>query len=676
MTIPLNPRIMDAICMDHVVPTTGGLHIRRDGMMALTDDPLLVEAFDLVAPSGYAYVTLGKGMTEAFDDLAPAATAFDGDVRTAGQAGSHAQRVARNLLYQFLNGHPGYALDRLVERPLGDHGLNLAGVAARADAAGLPVDVRGPFDFAGVDPQRLIGFSSDLRIVPIAQADLIRVVPYRHWTPDPYRDMGADLIDGVLAQSYPSERIVFDGAGGVLLGLPAALAERAYGTAFRGFRPLDPIDMRATTPQILTRYGDLLAAMAATPRGTHALVQVGEQVSLAIHDGHGISFVNPDPAVSGVSTVFPAAPGEIRLSVLDGAMQLDERLLGLDAVRPEPAGPRFDVRHSGAASLHHDFGKGRTLDLIGVAPGPFMDRVEKAAAGLDQSVIVIGAERQSDAPTPAELAALDWQLHQHRTNRRLPVVITRGPATEDLRRITAFYKVPLLFQTAGTGGFSLDNLWAGVGGATALPPAKEITADLLQAYAGRNRVSDLPAVPDDLARLLATPLEDTDAILTEVRRPESSLRGLRDRIGEFGATKDLFAAHAGFLNLLDNDASLAERMLAYRGGGADRAGMFFAAMPAVVAKEPAARAAAVADIEAITRGTLDDGAMRAIMKALHLHMEGADTRVVMDMIHSHNMYLPKSGRATIIRHLQELQPKMPEQADGLNQIALYVTTCP
>ncbi|GAB7042490.1 MULTISPECIES: hypothetical protein [Catenuloplanes] len=675
MTLPLTQRVMDAICLDHIIPTDSGLHLRRDGMAALTDDPLMLAAFDVIAPDGYTYITLGKGMTEAFDDLAPATTRVGDDgVRTPGNAGTHGQRVARGLLYQFLNGHPDYALDRMVERPLGEHNLTVADAAARADAAGLPVDILATVDLGGVDRNRLIGFSRDLRIVPVDQAQLLRVMPARHWAPDPYAGQGKELLDGVLSTTYPSARIVFDGQGGVRIGLPPALVAHAYGEVLRrSGTPLTVADFPKTA-QLIQGYGDLLAAIAGSPMGSHTLVQVGDQVTLAINDARGLSFVDPGTAQATVFAADPAGP--IRIAPLGGEMDLETRLLDLAADRPGVDGPRQPVRHSGAAAAYRDFGGSRTLDVIGGVPSRFMDRVAEAAARLDQSVVVIGSERLSDAPTPAELAALDWQLFQHTNNRGVPVVITRGTVSGELRRIVEHYRVPLLHQTAGTGtGFSLDNLWAGVGGATAVPPAKEITADLLAAYAGRRRVSTLPKAPDALSSYLATPLENADAVRTALAEHGTALRELRPRIAEFGAS-GVFAAHAAFLDVLDRDPVFADTLLTYRAGGDDKADGLFAAVPAVAAQEPAARDAAFAEIDAITLGTLDDGASRAILKALHLHLQGADTETVKGMIYSHSTYLPRDGRTQWIRRLQDLQKQMPQHAEGLNQVALYVTTCP
>ncbi|MFI5845012.1 hypothetical protein ACIA8K_35455 [Catenuloplanes sp. NPDC051500] len=677
MTLPLTQRVMDAICLDHVIPTDSGLHLHRDGMSALTDDPLLQAAFDVVAPDGYTYVTLGKGMTEAFDDLAAAGTRIGEDgVRAPGTAGTHGQRVARGLLYQFLNGHPDYALDRMVERPLGAHGLSVADAAARADAAGLPVDILATADLSGVDRNRLIGFSRDLRIVPIDRAQLIRVVPRRHWAPDPYADQTKELLDGVLSEAYPSARIVFDGQGGVRVGLPPVLAAHAYGEVLRRLgRPLDARDFPKDS-QLVRGYGDLLAAVAGTDIGSHTLVQAGDQVTLAINDRFGVSFVDPG---TGQATVFPADPATpIRIAPLGGEMDLETRLLDLDADRPGVNVSRQPVRHSGAATAYHEFDATRTLDVIGGAPSRFLDRIVEAAARIDQSVVVIGSERLSDAPTPAELAALDWQLFQHTNNGGVPLVITRGKVSPELSRIVAHYKgVPLLKQTAGSGtGFSLDNLWVGTGGATTVPPAKEITADLLAAYAGRRRVSELDKAPAALSSFLTTPLENTGAIRSALAAHGSALRDLRPQIKDFGATAGVFAAHAAFLDVLDQDPVLADTLLTYRAGGDDKAGTLFAAVPALVTKPPADRDAGFAAIDAITLGTLDDGASRAILKALHLQLKGADDTVVRDMIYSHSVYLPQEGRTQLIRGLQELNKQMPEHTEDLNKVALYVTTCP
>ncbi|WP_157240541.1 hypothetical protein [Catenuloplanes japonicus] len=662
MTLPITPRVMDAICLDHAVPTGSGLHLRRNGLVdPVDDDPLLTEALDVTAPDGYAYITLGLGMTEAF---APGDT--------------HDRQIARKLFEQFLRGHPPYALDRMVERPLGDHGLSLTEAAHRAEVAGLPVDVSGPFpDLDEAGPHRLIGFSAESRVVPVDQAVTIRVVPrthamfHEHRKADPFEGEDPALLGGALSRSYPSARIVFDSDGGVRLGLPATLVAHAYGPALQGGgRPLDARDLPPVVERV-RRYGDLIAAMTGTPAGTHALVEVDGQVTLAVHDAHGLSFLDPG---TGAATVFPAEPGSIGLAVLDGAMDLATRLTALDALRPAPV-PQLAVRHTGTVTRARELSQGRTLDLIGTgAPDAFLNSIADAAATIDQSVIVIGADRPSSTPSRADLLALDLQLFQHSVNRGVPLVITRGAVDDEFRKIVDHYQVPVLHQTLGTGGLGLDIVWSGIGGATAQPPAREISPELLRAYAGRGRTSALPEPDQQLAAFLATPLEETAAILAA---PGSTLRALRAQIGPLGADPTLFAAHDAFLNVLDSDPLLAKTFLDYRAGGANRPDLLFDEVPRLAAQEPAGRDAAFRNLEAITMGTLDDGASRGILEALHLQLtDPSNQDAVRQMVHSHSAYLPKDGRTDWIRRLQKLSVEMPGHLEQINQVALYVTTCP
>ncbi|MDP9796127.1 hypothetical protein J2S43_004639 [Catenuloplanes nepalensis] len=690
MTLPLTQRVMDAICLDHIVPTPTGLHLRRDGMAALLDDQLLTEALDLTAPDGYAYVTLGKGMEDTFADVRDATTAWADGVRTAGAAGTHAQRVARNLFYQFINGHPGTALDRMVERLIGETGLSPAELIARADASGLPVDSIGrdlPPDL--VDQQRLIGFSRDMRIVPVEEAYLIRVVPSRHWAgPDPFAGESAESLARVLSAAYPSARLVFLPDGTMRAGLPETLADHLYGDALRSFgRALDAQDFPETF-QTLQRYGDLLAAMAATPvgtepgsrAGTQALIRIGDQVTLANHDAHGISFLNLGPDLAGgVTTPFAARPGAIDVAVLDGLMTLPERLLDLNLTQPAPAPahPLLPIRHAGPITLHRDLGNGHTLDRIGAVPEPVMSRVEKALAGVGQSGIVL----RPGTLTGAELAALDQQLFQHLYNGGRPIVVTLGKVDDELRQLAERRETPVLHQTAGTGMFSLDNMWAAVGGSVAVQPAKEITADVLQPYAGR-RMSERPRPPEKVAEYLSTPLEDVQAIRTLLRQDGGTLRTLLPQIDEQGARPQTFAAHAALLRVFDEDPAFAERLLEYRVGGVNNADRLFAAAADKMTLAPEARDEAFADIEAITLGVLDDGASRGILRGIQMLAQGHGYERAKQEIFKHRSYLPDDGRAKWVRLAATLRPVMlskyghvPNFLDDFDRTVVYVQEC-
>ncbi|MFY1672109.1 hypothetical protein ACN27G_19410 [Plantactinospora sp. WMMB334] len=714
MTIPLTPRIMDAICLDHVVPTNTGVHLQVNPQVGGDGGPLLAEANDLPGIDGITYLSLGDGMIDAAHELAPAAVHWQDGIRTAGEAGTATARRARTLLYQFLRGIPPVALERMVERPLGEHGLSLADAAARADAIGLPVyvtaaDLRS--DDAGerpsVNPNRILAFDREMRLVPsVEDAYIIGVVPGRHWAPDPYAGLDDEIVAEVLGHPYPPGRMVFDD-GQVRLGLPASLTDRAHARPLREFgRPLVPDDLARTgTP--VTRvggYGELLARMAATDPGAYALVAVdgpdgATSVYLGVHDAHGVAFLDLG---AGRAAVFPQDPGQIQLAQLSGDAEILTVLRDLGASRPvDPAARQRPAAPPSGVRLHRQVGRdgAHAVELIGEfnsVPKRLLEQVTTAARDGELDVIVIGGGtgkqpgRPSARPGRRELLNLEMRLFQYLGSDALPAVVATGDVDQNVLDVLDRYHVPLLRRTVGAAGggpmqggglsLNLDNLWEArgpQGRRVDVPPQKDVTGALLRAATGQRPPADLRRPPARLLSYLSVPLENTTALRAELTEHGTALRHLRPQIEGLGVQRDVFAAHDAFLRMTERNPDLVDAAFDYLGAdAASRFGKILSAVPTLAAKEPEARRTAFEDMASITRGTTDDGASRAILSAIGQRIEGASPESVRKEIFRHSAYLPRSGRNDLLSTLKELVEQMPEHRAALNEVAIYVADCP
>ncbi len=302
------------------------------------------------------------------------------------------------VLFQFLRGLPAEVLDRAVLRLRDPSGLTLDEIAARADAAGLPIEIpRAELGEGPMDPARLIGFTADFRLTTVAEAEILWVAPLRHWTTDAYRGADPAVLTAALSTPYPLARLIFDGVNGVSLGLPAPLVTHAHGETMAGLRrPLDARDLPAGPGRRIGGYGDLLTALAEP--GTRAFVQVDGEVFLALHDRHGLSLL--DPATGGAA-VLPPTPDRIALHPVDGAPDLAAWLHDLRTRRP---GTR-PIRHSAGIRAIPLGDAGRTLDVIGTLHGRLLTEITAAASatGVHAPVVVVATGR----PTDAQLSDLE-----------------------------------------------------------------------------------------------------------------------------------------------------------------------------------------------------------------------------------------------------------------------------
>ncbi|MDP9796188.1 hypothetical protein J2S43_004700 [Catenuloplanes nepalensis] len=686
MDLPLLAQHANAVCIDHVFPTMTGAHVHTEPISARDGDPRVRELAGLPGRDGHVYLSFG--------------TEIDTALAASGGGGR-----GRAVLYQFLRGVPAEVADRAVVRLLEPDGLTLADVAARADQAGLPVEVPRAMVTAGgpvVDPSRLIGFDAAMRLVPVAAAETLWIAPARHWAAGAYADAGPEAVAVALRTAYPLARIVFDGAGGVHLGLPAALVAHAHGAELAALRrPLGPRDLPATAGKAIGGYGDLLAALAEP--GTRAFVTVraasgAELTVLAVHDRHGLSFLDPG---TGGAAVFPEAPSAITLHPADGTASLAD-------LHTPPV-----INHSSTVHAVPAGARGRTIDVVGppgALSGLFLAELVAAAEGVDAPVVVVATEKQSAAPSTGQLLGLEWLLLQHRFGGGAPpIVVIRGDATPALSHVLGGYGVPVVHQPRTTGGglgLNLDNLWSGrdAAGNPVAAPVRALTADLLRAVgaarpnaAGAARPNAAGAarphtagaalsqaagaarpragmtgrpVDERLRSYLFTPLEDVAAIRSAVAAHGSALKTLMPQVSELGLVQaDLFAGWEAILRI-EERADPVVTEAAYESLGAGASSLAF--VPAVLDRGPDV----LTDLIDLTRGPVDNGARRAILGAMAKGMSGAPLEEIRREIYRHSVYLPETGRTALIRELQGLAVRRPEHSALFEQVAIYVETCP
>lgn len=668
MNLPLINQNANSICIDHVLPTAAGAHIHTESISTRDRDPRVRQLTNLPGRDGHVYLSFGAEIDAALAE--------------AGTGSGRGQAV----LYQFLRGLPPEVTDRAVVRVLDPAGLTLADIAARADLAGLPIEVSraalapdrpgGP----AVDPGRLLGFGDGMRLTPVADAETLWVAPARHWSPGAYADAGPAALEAALHTAYPLARMVFDGAGGVHLGLPGPLVAHAHAADLAGLRrPLGPRDLPDTPRQDISGYGDLLAALAVP--GTRAFVSVrsasGASLTvLALHDRHGLSFL--DPATGGAA-VFPEAPASIGLYPVQGEAGLAS---WLTEIRPVSAEPR-PISHSSTVRAI-PLGNGRAIDVVGspgVLPDLFVAELTAAAEGVDAPVVVVATGRQSTAPSARQLLGLEWVLLQHRRNQlaggAAPIVVIRGDAPPQVTALLGGYDFAVVQQsrTSGSGlSLNLDNLWSGrdVAGNPAAAPVRTLTADFLRTVGATRPASAKTGRPADerLMSFLFTPLEDVTAIRSAVAEHGSALKTLVPEISRLGlVNQDLFAGWEAILRIEERaDPVLTEAAYGYL--GTESPTLSF--VPSVLEKGPEA----LSDLIDLTKGPLDDGASRAILGALRKGIAGAPIDEVKAEIYRHSVYLPETGRTGWIRELQDFSRRMPEHNALFEQVAVFVETCP
>lgn len=707
MTLPITPANMDAICLEHVLPTSTGNHVFNAASSSMARSDLLDEALHLPGVDKYTYVSFGLGMRDALTDASPATTVWEDGVPRPTGALSPDKGSVRTLMYQYFRGIPAEALDRLVERPLFGRGqedvrMTPADLAARADMMGLPVEI--PLDrFAPPAPgeqtvlsSRIVYFNASGPAAP-GDATLIRVEPSRVWDANPFATAGPDVLAEAIKGGYPGGRVVPLPGGGYRLGMAPALATFAHADLLAGARPLTVDDLtRDGVPPMTTvgGYGDLLAHVANAP-ARFSLVEIdSSQVLLAVHDPAGDAFLDPG---TGTAAVFPDSPERIRVTTLPA----DFALAGLftDAT-PSGAVPAPIVPPAGVTRTH-TFGPGgsRSVDLVtggrsGAGGVPreletLLGRIGAAAEAIGQSVVVIGPQprdaRSRRDPARAEkrmLLRAGEMLFQHlRNGEPAPIIFNYGGASTALDEMAAKLGAPVMRQSMG-GGLDFDRKWTASGpdGATVPAPFKDITRDTLKSVGDLQRANADARVEPALGAYLSMDLSDPVALREKLRVDGGALKTLQPTIAALPFDAEQFRAHAKLLDLLDKDTArfdTAVHFLAATKGGDV---MTLPDLPSVLRQPPETRAEALEDLKDVTYGTHDAGAARAVLDAVQKRLAGASDDEVKKAIYDNSVYLPEGpgGRADIIRELQVWRDKATSPADRalFDEMAVWITTCP
>ncbi|MFI5838868.1 hypothetical protein ACIA8K_04020 [Catenuloplanes sp. NPDC051500] len=689
MDLSLAANHLSSICIDHVLPTHTGAFVHTEPISTRNGDPRVRQLASLPGRDGHVYLSFGSEI----------------DVAMTMPAESPGAGRGKAVLYQFLRQTPPEVTDRAVLRPLSPAGMTLGEIAARADAAGLPVEIRRS-DLAEPRPgetpvaaARLLGFTATMELTTIADADVLWVAPLRHWAPGAYTGADPEVLDTVLSVPYPVARMVFDGDNGVQLGLPPALVQHLYGAPLAALgRQLGAADLPDTPAQRIGGYGDLLAALAQP--GSRGFVQVEtaagiSSVFLAMHGESGLAFLDP---ATGSAASFPPVPVRIGLHQVEGAGDLAGWLSEIGGRQVAPVAPVATRTINRSSRMHAvPIGDGtRALDVIGgpgALKGPLLAEITTAAAEVEAPVVLIATDRPGAAPTQRQLYDLEWTLLQHQRNVQAggaaPIVVIRGDSPQVISHLLDRYDFAVVQQPSGAQGrpggglrLNLENPWVGrsADGAQLSAPVRAITGDFLRSVAGnRPAQAKQVSVDETVADFLSTPLEDVPAVKSMLAEHGSSLKALASQIGTLGVQKDMFAAWEAILRIDGRrDTELAGAAFGYLGAGAEpeRKQKALSFVPSLIGKAPEARGEGFADLIDLTKGPLDDGASRALLSAIQLGIEGGSMEQIKHEIYQHSRYLPETGRTDWIRELRGLMQRRPEHSTLFEQVAVFVETCP
>ncbi|MFI5838826.1 hypothetical protein ACIA8K_03795 [Catenuloplanes sp. NPDC051500] len=697
MTLPLTSRTMDAICLEHVVPTSTGNHVFNAPPSSMAQDTLLGEAQQMLSVDKYAYVSFGIGMRDALTDTSAATTLWEDGIARPTGALSPEKGSVRALMYQYFRGIPAEALDRLVERPLFGRGqedvrMSLADLAARADMMGLPVEIPIERLADGGEPipsSRIVHFDTSGPATP-ANATLIRVEPARVWDANPFVTTGPDVRAEALKDGYPGGRIV-PVDGGKRLGMASALAEFQHADLLRDGRALTGNDLtRDGVPPLtpVATYGDLLAHVAGAD-GTYSLIEVradgaaDSQVFVAVHDAAGDAFLDLG---TGTTAVFPDLPEQIRVSTLPVDTVLADLLRDPAATGGVPA----QILPPPGVTRTHTFGAGgsRSVDLVGGFGGPgvpkdVLDKLSVAAEAIGQSVIVIGppprdkwSRRHPERAEKRFLLRAEHMAFQHLQNREpAPIIFNYGGVSTALDRMAEKWGSPVIQQSMG-GGLDFDRKWAAAG----VPPFKDLTGETLKAVGDLQRANTAATVEPELASYLSMTFDNPAAVREKLATDGSSLKALQHRIAGLPADPELFRAHSKLLDLLGREDGSFDRAVEYLASAKGGTVPALPDLPSVLKQAPEARAGALEDLKAVTYGTHDDGAARAVLDAVQKRLAGESEEVVKKAIYDNSVYLPEGpgGRADIVRTLQGWRDgaSTAQERAVFDEMAIWVTTCP
>ncbi|GAB7052378.1 hypothetical protein [Catenuloplanes indicus] len=700
MNLPISPRTMDAICLEHVLPTTGGTYLFNAPSSSLAGDEKLRDMKDIPVIRGYGSLTFGIGLGDPILSSPVTVMGDDGVPRPAREL-SPQEAQALDLARQYLRSLPPEALDILSNRPA-DSQMTLDQLAEYADKLHFQAEtaLRRLIDAAlTINPNRLLYLDGDGRPVIRERAAVVKVAPIEHRAPNPFADVDPSLRELALSRAggYPSARIVFDAGGRVQLGMPPALVRHLESRTSEP-APSPRVPDGITGPERFGMYNDLMARIAEHHQEVRIEVRArgGQHVETfkAVHDEHGIRFTDPR---TGEPALFPAETEMIQATAWDPA-----DLAAVDtgtAVTPLPI-----VRPKGL-TVHRTYGPDDRLsvDVLGArdsVPANFLDQVAGLGADAGRSVVVVGhpagkAEAARDlARAQSLLFQRAWNLQHGRDTEPMPMVIDYGGVGPELSGPAAALGAPVLRRELGTG-LDIGVSWRIVGadGVVAGTAQKGVPQDT-SVWSG-TPVRANPALDIDrtMASYLSMSMDDVPALVAALTVDGSTLKSLRPAVDALPVDPRVFAPQMKLLDLLDTADGRFEAGIDYlrrvEGGTVQ-------ALPDIT-KVLHLGTDALDDLAALTLGTMDDGASRSILAAIRKGIEGvagitavstgdqaADGaareqvyRQMRDEIFAHKDYLPgKGSRTDYVRALQGWAQQLEEHRDVLSQAALYVTTCP
>jgi hypothetical protein len=404
---------------------------------------------------------------------------------------------------------------------------------------------------------------------PVAAADaaFVQVEPLNRRGSDAYADVGAGRVALTAAQRL--NRLVHT-PDGVQLGLAPGLVERMLLEL-----PGIPAGRTAEPAVAADQLGDLAFAAAGVTgirtadgyaglrTGVRDLPPGGHAVIVVDHgDATTVFQVTKDPQTDGLMLVDAgtAAPGllpsvadRVRYGEVPGELSFADLLtrLGTELYGASPALTWASATKDGLQLLQWlgDDGAEHTVEVIGSAQGlpavgrtaqervdegRFQDGVMDLAESTGRSLVVLGVARAGEPVPLTLLNDLARRVGVHALDGDVPLVVTNGTVSADLRAELDRLHADLVYQAPG---LSTGGLQANLGAppwAVRVPGAGED-----EVAAVSDELSDTPivdAVRQKPAPAVETPVHQLSALVTTpVTATRAELTRLLDGVRSLGA---------------------------------------------------------------------------------------------------------------------------------------------
>ncbi|WFE48830.1 hypothetical protein [Micromonospora sp. WMMD1155] len=472
-------------------------------------------------------------------------------------------------LLTYLEMQPSRSLDKAVFYlpPAVVGSRSLSDLGRHADELRMPVQFPAA-QLLDEAPDALVGAADrvshlDRAGTPVApaDADFVQVEPLNRRGADAYADVGDDLVPLTPAQRL--FRLVHMPEGvqlGQAPGLVAQMLRRLPGGPVQAADPVvapEQLGDRAFEVAGVTEvhtpegYADLRAGLRDLPRGGSALVVVehgnGVGVFQVTHDPLTESLMQVDVA-TGAPGLLPNGADRIRY----GQASAEQSFLGLlNELRQELyattptrswASATTDGQHllqwRGDNDAEHSvevIGSTKSLPAVGrtahqrIDDGTFQSGVMKLAELSGRSLVVLGVDRPGQ-PMPLTVSNdLAARVGVHALDGDVPLVVTNGTVTADLRAELDRLHADLVYQAPGMstgGGLNLGAPPWAVRTPGAADDEVAVVADELDDSAIVDAVREKPAPAVEapahqLSALITTPLtagrEELDRLLNGVR---------------------------------------------------------------------------------------------------------------------------------------------------------------